>query len=75
MYQGHKNKNHWNVALYIRNDEHLYRWALNCVNKTRTIHGAAQCFLDELVAAGITKTPDGVRYTFTTIKAALKGLK
>ena len=75
MYQGHKNKNHWNVALHINNDEHICRWALDCLAKTRTLHGAAHCLLSELQAAGITQTPDGVPYSFTTIKAALRNLK
>ena len=75
MYQGHKNKNHWSVATSIREDEKLNKRALDCLAKTRTLHGAAQCLLDELIAAGITETPDGVPYSFTTIKAALRSLK
>ena len=29
QYLGHKNKNHWNVSLWINNDEGLYRTALD----------------------------------------------
>ena len=34
-YQGHKDWNHWNVALWVGNDEPLYRDALAALERTR----------------------------------------
>lgn len=77
-YNGHKNWNHWNVSLWIGNDEGLYRLALECIRDARGKGGkvkAAECFLDILADSGIDATPDGARYTMTTVKAAFVGLE
>lgn len=37
-YQGHKNWNHWNVSLWINNDEGLYKLARECIRRN-----AGQC--------------------------------
>lgn len=71
-YSGHKNRNHWNVALWIGNDEGLYRYAIDCIKRNKTKDDAAREFLENVGAA---KTPDGVVYTFTTVRAALVGLE
>ena len=34
-YNGHESWNAWNVALWIGNDEPLYRFALECVRRPR----------------------------------------
>ncbi len=52
--QGWKNKQTWNVALYLQNDEPLYRMAKRC----RTYADV----LRQMHAMGVTHTPDGVRY-------------
>jgi len=72
-YNGHKNWNHWNVNLWLMNDEGLYRMAVEecrLHNKDK----AAEQILDTLHAAGIEKTPDGAPYTVTSIRAALQGM-
>lgn len=73
-YNGHKNWNHWNVALWIGNDEGLYRLALDCIGQARG-RGAAgiatRMMLDSLPAT----TPDGAYYTFSSVRAALVGLE
>ena len=65
-YNGHKNWNHWNVSLWINNDEGLYRMARENVRiYSRT--AAAKNMLDDLAAMDITHTPDGAPYSKTTI--------
>jgi hypothetical protein len=79
-YQGYHCKNCWNVALWIGNDEGLYRAALECKRRPRkngkpvTATLAALRFLREVVGEG-TRTPDGGKYTFKAVKAALADLE
>jgi hypothetical protein len=70
-YNGHKNWNHWNVALWIANDEGLYRWAVDTISDLGGKEAAARHMAKAL--AGET-TPDGAPYTYTSIRAALVGL-
>ena len=74
MVNGHKNWNHWNVSLWIGNDEGLYRLALQCLRECPNRNSAVECLLSELNSGGITHTPDGAPYTKITIRAALRGL-
>lgn len=74
MYQGHKNWNHWNVSLWIGNDETLYEMAKECICKARTKDRAALDLLGLINGLGITHTPDGAKYTKTSIRAAITGL-
>jgi len=70
-YQGHKNWNQWNVALWISNDEPLYREAVRVYRMCSTVDGAArllQAYLPE-------RTPDGARYSIAAVRAALVGLE
>lgn len=74
-YNGHKNWNHWNVSLWLGNDEGLYTTARAC---KRIHHGnlraAAEDMLTQLTDAGITHTPDGAPYSVTTLRAAMRDL-
>lgn len=74
-YNGHKNWNHWNVALWLGNDEGLYHLALDIMRSRRTMAENAAQMLAELQAGGHTHTPDGARYTVTTLQAAMSGLR
>ena len=68
-YNGHKNWNQWNVALWIGNDEGLYFHAVElCKRYDR--NKAARILKYELPE----KTPDGARYSLTAIRAALVGI-
>lgn len=67
-YNGHKNWAHWNVALWIANDEQLYRAALRAIRGNRRESAVAQ-LLEQLPAA----TPDGAKYNKTNLRAALVG--
>lgn len=69
-YQGHKNWNHWNVSLWINNDEGLY-WMAQRAKKTTQ---PAEYVLQSLQDAGITHTPDGAPYSVATIRAAMRGM-
>lgn len=73
-YNGHKNWNHWNVSLWINNDEGLYNLALDCIAQTGTKDDAADSLLFNLKLMGATHTPDGARYSRTALRAALLGL-
>lgn len=74
-YNGHKNWNHWNVSLWINNDEGLYRMARDCVRHNRgSREAAAQSMLEILTGARVTKTPDGAPYSASSIRAAMVGM-
>ena len=77
-YNGYPSYNAWNVSLWISNDEGFYQLALDCLKEARTKRKpkmtAAIAMLDFLNECSITHTPDGVRYTKTTILHALRGL-
>lgn len=73
-YNGHKNWNHWNVSLWINNDEGLYRAARYCVRMASNRREAAENMLRELEKMGLSKTPDGAPYSATSIRAAMVGL-
>lgn len=72
-YNGHKNWNHWNVSLWINNDERLYRMAQEYVRMFGKRLAAAG-ILGELEANDERFTPDGAPYSLTTIRAALRGM-
>lgn len=68
-YNGHRNWNHWNVSLWINNDEGLYNLARESIRRTRNREEAARRMLEDLPG----KTPDGAPYTVSSVKAALVG--
>ncbi len=61
-YQGHKTKGHWNVCLYISNEEPLYRFALECIRgakKDKPARWLTVATMRFCEAMGGTKTADG----------------
>jgi len=72
-YNGHKNWNHWNVSLWINNDEWLYRLAKEYADNWRR-PVAALGMLNDLADQGITETPDGAPYSVSSIRAAMVGM-
>lgn len=73
-YQGYKNYNHWNVSLWINNDEGLYRLALDCIDSANNRQQAASNMLDTLQEEGHYKTPDCAPYSVSSIRAAMVGM-
>lgn len=76
-YNGHKNFNHWNQALWINKDESLYNLARNYTtfkNRSYSKDDCAAAVLSELHSRGITHTPDGVKWSKSGIRAALVGM-
>jgi hypothetical protein len=73
MFNGHKNWNHWNVNLWICNDEGLYTLVTECIREAPSKDHAARFILDTLRESGAHATPDGAPYTFATVRAALRG--
>jgi hypothetical protein len=72
-FNGHHCWNCWNVALWIGNDEPLYRHAIHCRRITTRASDAARYFIGWI--GEDTRTPDGARYTHKAVKAALEGLE
>lgn len=69
-YNGHKNWAHWNVSLWINNDEGLYRFACDLVRQHGRKNGA-RLFCEMMES---DKTPDGARYTQSAVFAAMEGM-
>ena len=65
-YLGHRSRAAWNVSLWINNDEGLYRRAVELRRKFGP-GAAARHLVAELPAT----TPDGYRYTETSVREAL----
>lgn len=67
-YNGHKDWNHWNVSLWINNDEGFYRWARELVEDM----GSDRAAREIVEAMEGEKTPDGADYDYSSVKAALR---
>lgn len=57
-YEGYKNHKTWNVALWINNDESLYKIAL----EVKKNNGDYRDFVLILHDLGIDNTPDGIYF-------------
>ena len=75
-YNGHKNWNHWNVSLWINNDEGLYRLARECItqNMSRVHSNRTKAVEDFIALVGADKTPDGAPYSKSAVRAAMVGM-
>lgn len=76
-YNGHKNWNHWNVSLWLNNDEGLYSAAISWLRASGgSRKRAAKGMLYALTSEGIRtpKTPDGAPYSQSAIYHAMNGM-
>jgi hypothetical protein len=71
-HNGHKNWNHWNVSLWLMNDEGLYRQVEQALRDLSSLDAAARALAAQLKGQS---TPDGAPYTLTTIRAAIRDMK
>lgn len=62
------------VTRAIGHDPDLFKLACSCVETTRSRDQAAREFLATLLGAGITKTPDGYRFSYDAVLAAVSKL-
>ena len=70
-FNGHRNWNHWNVSLWLNNDEGLYRLMMHCISNETTKDKAARTMLAILKEDGLFETPDGAPYSISSIRAAM----
>ena len=78
-YQGHKNWNHWNVSLWLNNDEGLYRSMVSHISaaggsKERAARSMFYALTSNNYGPATPKTPDGAPYSVSAIRAAMRGL-
>lgn len=73
-FNGYKNWNHWNVSLWINNDEGLYRLAKYAIKISVSRDRAVNHMLWALSEEGITHTPDGAPYSKSSIRSAMVGM-
>jgi hypothetical protein len=66
-YNGYKDWDHWNVSLWINNDETIYGAAYIMVSSMGAKKAAG--VLSKTLAG--TKTPDGAKYTYNNIYSTL----
>ena len=67
---GHPDWTHWNVSLWINNDEGFYKWAREL---TRAM-GPDQAAREVVTEMDGEETPDGAKYTFSAVRAALQDI-
>ena len=72
MYNGHKNWNHWNVSLWLFNDEHYYQILKDKVRRCSNLNDAAVWIRESIESE---TTPDGAPWSKTAIRAALVGIR
>lgn len=72
-YNGHKSWAYWNVALWLANDERLYNLARDWIKRIKNRDEAARNVVVAMKSLGITKTPDGASYSYSAVRAALRG--
>ena len=70
-YNGWKNRQTWNVALWIGNDEPLYREAVAYVKRRRAANKSAR-YRQFIISAGLVgeRTPDGIAWAGTRLDTA-----
>ena len=71
-YNGHKNWNHWNVSLWLYNDETFYRLINRQIRRSWSLDDATNKIINELQEWEINKTPDGAKFSKSAVRAAIR---
>ena len=66
-YNGHKDWTHWNVSLWIHNEESFYKWARELAREMGEDKAAAHI----VDAMDGETTPDGAQYTLSAVREAI----
>ncbi len=67
-YNGHESKTAWNVALWLHNNESLYRL---CQHHTQTAPNRSRAAA-RILAELPDRTPDGFKYSHRTVYLAIR---
>lgn len=73
-YNGHESRHHWNVSLWLNNDESLYGMAREVASSFTDTKRAAACFVRMMGDFEMEKTPDGYAYTVETVEPVIAEL-
>lgn len=73
-YNGHPSWNAWNVALWIGNDEGLYRAAVEAHGASRVRAVRVRHFRNATGLTEKSKTPDGAIYSNRSVGLAIAGI-
>ena len=66
-YQGHRSWNAWNVSMWLTNDYETYLLVCETVDSCKTKDAASRVLYEMLPKT----TPDGAKYTLSSIREAL----
>ena len=72
-YNGHQSWDHWNVSLWLSNDEWLYKQCTEAIKNHPNLSEAAGALMWFYQLDGKT-TPDGGEFNLSTVTEALRGL-
>ena len=72
-YNGHQSWDHWNVSLWLSNDEFLYKQCMEVLKNHPNTSEAAGALMWFYELEGKT-TPDGGKFNLSTVTEALRGL-
>lgn len=74
-YQGHRSWNAWNIALYLANEEALYRAGVDACRRSINWTGAELRFRSATGISPTDRTPDGAVWNSLCLRLALQGLE
>lgn len=77
-YNGHKNWTHWNVSLWLNNEEWMYHILMRAAMKAKELNAVCDKRIAikkaswGLQASLPPKTPDGAKYSLVALQSAIK---
>jgi len=73
-FNGYKNWAHWNVSLWVNNEENLYRMARSMARRHKNKNEAAECLRVLFLDLGMAQTPDGAKFSRAALRAAISDI-